>query len=520
MRFERQSVVLNAAMLASLAAVVTGAASHFVPGSRPGFLVLACVLVALEASAVHRALREQQLWTNEILRYLVPELVVMFVLMRVATTLSFGTSTLAADLARWLYDPLTIFDEVFALALLAGFLIGLMTHVAMQKFALLAPRSFETGAVPVERSLSAAVAEERAGAIRHISSRFISGGVLLLFVLALEAFSVERVLGSVRAISPLSAFGALGYLVSGFLLYSQARLALLRVRWLQEGAHISEGVTRRWNRTSWLIVVGVIVLALLLPRSYGMGLLDTIRALLGVLAYVLILLSYVVLWIFGLVALLPAWLLSLFAPEATGGPPPAAPQFTPPPVPPAVERSPNLFAAVVFWVCMLLLVSYALWIVTQRHPWLAHNLFSRGPLARLLRWLRLFWRDTSSWAGQAARTLQARLQQPAVRAQRARRLLRLARLAPRDLVRYFYRSTLRRASQHGLPRRPGQTPYEYQEVLRTRLPEAQEDIVVLTDAFVQAQYSPRMVDDTDVRAIRGPWQRVRRRLRALRKRPV
>ena len=140
---------------------------------------------------------------------------------------------------------------------------------------------------------------------------------------------------------------------------------------------------------------------------------------------------------------------------------------------------------------------------------------TRGPLAWLLRRIGWLWRDTSSWAGQAARVVAERLRRtapaPVVRAP----ALRLSRLAPRELVRYFYRSTLRRAASGGLPRRTGQTPYEYSATLARRLPEAEPDIAELTEAFVAAEYSPRPPDATAARRARRPWERMRRRLRTL-----
>jgi hypothetical protein len=47
------------------------------------------------------------------------------------------------------------------------------------------------------------------------------------------------------------------------------------------------------------------------------------------------------------------------------------------------------------------------------------------------------------------------------------------------------------------------------------LPGAEDEIDELTDACVVAQYSPRAVGPDDARRARRPWERLRRRLRAL-----
>jgi hypothetical protein len=136
-------------------------------------------------------------------------------------------------------------------------------------------------------------------------------------------------------------------------------------------------------------------------------------------------------------------------------------------------------------------------------------------LAWLLQQLSWLWRDTRVWAGQVSERARTLLRRPITIRPARIPALRLGRLAPRELVRYFYRSTLRRAAEGGLPRRAAQTPFEYSATLARHLPEAQQDIAELTDAFVIAEYSPRPVGHADAQRARRPWERVRRRLRNL-----
>jgi hypothetical protein len=164
---------------------------------------------------------------------------------------------------------------------------------------------------------------------------------------------------------------------------------------------------------------------------------------------------------------------------------------------------------------MLLLAVYAIGLIIQRNPGLIRTLTTRGPLAWLLRQLGWLWRDTRAWAGQATDRVRTVLRRPIAIHPMRIPALRLSRLAPRELVRYFYRSTLQRAAAGGLPRHAGQTPYEYGTTLTQHLPEARQDIAELTDAFVIAEYSPRPVGEADAKRARRPWERVRRRLRAL-----
>lgn len=517
MNLNRQGVLLTTLMLTAFSATAAGAIRRFAPAWQPGYLIGACFLICLEAGFIHHIFRVERMWLAERARYLVPEIAVMVALMRVATTLSVGGATLGADLRSWLYDPLSIFDAPFLGFIIAGLVTGGLMHASMRDLGELAPQPYEGPELHESGSKRHMVvaAQDRAAALQRISGRFVGGGVLLLCSLGLEAVNIARIAGPSRPISGLSAGSALLYLASGFLLYSQARLALLRARWQLDGAQVAPSVARHWARMSWMLVVGVVGAALLLPRAYGLGLLDTLRGGLGLLGYGIVLLGYLVLWIFSLLALIPAWLISLFTSNerSTTTPPPALPPFEPPP---ETIHQPNLLSGVIFWICMIVLAGYAVLIVAQRHPALLRSLMRRGPLAWLLARVGWLWRDTRAWVGQASQSVQDLLRRPVALPRRRVPSLRLSRLAPRDLVRYLYRSTLRRAAAIGMGRRRSQTPYEYRAELAERLPDLQQDLADLTEAFVVAHYSARPVGPDDARRARRPWERVRRRLRAAR----
>src|SRR5512145_2911703 len=143
-----------------------------------------------------------------------------------------------------------------------------------------------------------------------MSRRLIAGGIILLVALSVEAVNVQDIKGPAYAISALSTFGVMLYLLSSFMLYSRSRFALMHVRWQQEGASVSADVQRALVRASWMTIIVVVGVAALLPRSYGMGLLDTFQGVLGVVAYVFMLVGYVFVQIFTLLALALAWVIS------------------------------------------------------------------------------------------------------------------------------------------------------------------------------------------------------------------
>jgi hypothetical protein len=94
--------------------------------------------------------------------------------------------------------------------------------------------------------------------------------------------------------------------------------------------------------------------------------------------------------------------------------------------------------------------------------------------------------------------------------------VRLARLSPRQRVRYFYLSVLRRADRVGCARQPQQTPYEYGSVLAERVPEAKRDVTALTQAFVEARYSPVPLDDRKAGFVEAIWKQIRATLARMR----
>lgn len=516
-RLNRQGLILSSLMLAALVAALCGPIHRFVPGWQPHYLVLAALLVALEAGIIHHTFRKEAMWLDELLRYVVPELFVMLLLMRVATALAGGGAPLAAQAQRWLLDPLSIFDVPFVLAIIMGTLVGLLSHVNLSDLLLLEPR--ETEAALNQRddmqTVAAFARQDRADALRRIGARFVFGGALLLLALGVEAVDIRRITNPALPIAALSAGAAVLYFLAGFLLYSQGRLALLRARWRMDGAVIAADVSTRWTRISWLLIAGVVGAAALLPRSYGLGLLTTLQRSIGLIGYGLALIGYALTTLLTLVALIPIWLLSLLGGEGEQLPPLVAPELPPAlEAPPPGAFEPRLWAALLFWACMGLLAVYACWIVIQRNPALRRALSSWGPLLWLIRQLGWLWRDTRAWVSQAGERvrelLDRRAPAPAPRGLR----LRLRGLAPRELVRYFYRSTLMRAAAGGLPRRAGETPYEYNAALTHERPELQPDLAELTESFVLAEYAARPIDAEAARRARRPWERLRRRLRA------
>lgn len=88
---------------------------------------------------------------------------------------------------------------------------------------------------------------------------------------------------------------------------------------------------------------------------------------------------------------------------------------------------------------------------------------------RFREWLRLAWREAGNqvqdWQ-QAVRTRLQRNPQENEADQPPWRFIRLNALSPREQIRYFYLSTVKRASDKGVARQQAETPLEFAQDLK------------------------------------------------------
>jgi hypothetical protein len=517
--FNPAGALLLAGLTTALVAIGGGLFARFTPAWRPDFVTAACLLVAVEAALVrYRMLSGRHLEAGA-LRYLAAEFFALAVLMRVAASLSLGVESIRAQAALWLRDPLAALDPPFATCFALGLAVALIVRGGLRGLAVLEAR----GPAPAERGLDADffradLDQRERQALGRIAAGLGWGAVLALLALTVQSLSFERLGAPALPLAPAAAVGGVAYLVCAVLLYSRARLGLMRARWTRDGAAVDPAVAGRWRWGSAGLVLAVALAGLALPRGYGA---DLLAAAQGGLFTTVNLLSLVALFLgalavgaIGILLTIPALILALLTGTSLGPITPAAP-LPPPPVrqPPAPPGAPPIAPGIIFWACVALLAAYALWTVLRRQAWavaLARRLRD-GALAPVLGWLRGLWAGASRYAHAVGEAVSERLRRPAAPPHAPRP--RLRGLGPGELVRYFYRSTLARAARGGLARRRDETPYEYGAKLRARLPETADEVDQLTDAYVAAAYAPRPSSDEDARRARGWWARIRRALR-------
>jgi hypothetical protein len=76
-------------------------------------------------------------------------------------------------------------------------------------------------------------------------------------------------------------------------------------------------------------------------------------------------------------------------------------------------------------------------------------------------------------------------------------------------VRQIYRQLVRWAAAGGHPRQVFQTPYEYCRVLANLLPEAVEDLDLVTRRYVGARYGGRLSSTDEIDELSRAWHRIK-----------
>ncbi|MBX0327011.1 DUF4129 domain-containing protein [Oscillochloris sp. ZM17-4] len=526
-RLNLPAALLLAALFASLTLVLSGVLVRALPGWRPGYIVAASFVVAVEAALIRYRMRRDRDLIASGLSYMAAELFALAVLMRAVASLSQGLAGLPAMGQLWLRSPLAALDDIFFVFLAAGLAVGLLVRWAMIELDELEPRGESRPSdSTIDTDVFRSAAEGRQiQSLSRLSAGLAWGGVIILVGLVAQVVNVSRIGGPPLALSASSGAAGMIYLLCAMTLYSRARLGLLRARWHLDGSEVEPGVLRGWGRSSLAVILCVGLLTLFLPRSYGMSLLDAMRgsgvAALNILAVIMIDIGLLVIALMGLLLSIPAMLLALlgFGAGGGGGESPVVPQPIAAPPAPDLVRDPPLLPALIFWACVVILAGYAIWLVARRQDWAGRAAYwlRTGALARLWAALSALWSGTRRYARQVGAALAERARGPdGGPSPRAR--FRLRGLSPGELVRYFYLSTLRRAEGRGIGRRRAQTPREYESQLRGHLPEAADDIAALTDAYEAAAYAPRPAAPEDARRARPPWERLRRILRGPRSR--
>lgn len=307
------------------------------------------------------------------------------------------------------------------------------------------------------------IQSDRGAMLVRFISRWTGGAFLLILFTAgsRTGFGANGLFAiTQQGLDPLVIGATILYFLLGFVLLTMGRLAVLRAQWRIQGIPSEETIARNWPIYALGVIGMIALIAFVLPLG------GTFRLAQAIAFAIDLLYSIVFLILGGVMALLSLLLPLQSSEESTEAAPPieppmAAPSQTPVDIPPWIGGA-------AFWIVMTLILGYAAYLYLQ----------GRGiHVSILLRWFQRLlarWRDLHSayqdW--RSAERVEGDRKEKGESGSRLRRWwerVRLGRLSPEERIRFFYLSLLDQASESGLIRRPGETPFRYAPRLKAGL---------------------------------------------------
>ncbi len=498
-----------AAMLGCVALSLVELVRLFAPTWNGTYLVVGCVLAALEANYSHRLLRARLIWdSTDTLRFRAGELAMFFILLKIGGYIGDPWAAVLADIRTWPRSLAAIID----LETVGAFVLASLSWWASTQTV----RDLERLYAPPERSVLYISPTE------SLSSRFFWGGAVLLMAAGITRLGIAALLDLSRPPVPGLVLNVLVYFLLGLVMLGQVHFTWLRKQWRTQGIKVADELAGRWVRYSLAFIGLAAVVAFLLPTGYSMSLLDAGAAIISGFLYIATLL-------FTLLSLPFTWLLWLLSKLSGDETPPPQPEL-PPPQP--IQQMPGgpgsaapgwleILRSLIFWAAALGMLFYVLRSYLRDRPELLRFLAAQRPIRALRHFLIALWRRLVGLAEAVSerfpRGISLRRARPRLSRQPFR-FFRLGALSPRERIFYYYLSIVERARRQGYPRRDSETPYEYDATLGPKLPEARQELTSLTQAFVEARYSRQTFAQEQERRVHGIWKRVRAALQALKRR--
>lgn len=519
--------VLIALLIASLFTGILVLLDVLMPDAQWLLLSFFCLFVALEGIYTTLWINHLEQRTMNRLAYRAAEFVVIVLLLRLYTWVVTGDLPDPLPLQALLRSPQILFG---GLLFPAGIVIILLvwqrvleiSDVFSQLAIDRAEAVYYTLPAQERHSSERPLRIDRSQLVATFFQQWIWGGIILAVCSTLTTLDLRAIptSGTPFAIGrlglpPMMLVALLVYFISGFLLLSQGRLAAMNARWLNEGAAKNEHIERSWHRYSLWVILGIVVAAAFLPLGKTLAISRILQAIVGALTLAFYLLSFL---FFSLLSLLFQQV-----PASDPEPPPAALEeiVVPTPEPRATPAAPNETAEIVvsslFWTLIIVVTIIAISFYLRERGYRLNSQSVKRLWWGFTGWFRHLWHGVSIQARDFQHALRTRLRVEAKEEDESKqspwRFIRVNALSPREQIRYFYLSTVRRAADQGVERRQSETPLEYAEDLKESWPDTEIDVEELTEAFLKARYSPQLIDKDEVNPVKRRWKHLRANLR-------
>ncbi len=450
-----------------------------------------------------------------------------------------GIPTLA-EFRHFLRTPLDFFlDGYFLVALLLVFFAWRLAINQSRTFQQLAISQVEArfySLPPQEQARyfnDRPMHTQRSALVASFFRFWVWGGVVMIIATAMSTVQLSEIalvrnplaLGRL-GLRPSSILALITYFLAGFWLVSQGRLQVMNARWLINGVKKEPGIESRWYRSSLLLLLGIALAAAFVPVGSTLPISRILRFIVNIVAYGASILWYLItLFIFSI--LLPLFNLFRGGSNETPNEPPVA---TPPPLREAMEQQPlpgsetsQLLFSSFFWTVIIFLAVSAFLFFLRERGVEFNGRTVRNLWQRFTAWLQQAWSGFASQTQTLRKTIRRRSRRPQAASDDDTkppwRFVRVNALPPREQVRYFYLSVVRRAGETGVSRRVDETPLEYVNDLKKNWPEHEAEIEELTQAFLAARYSPQPVNKGFASTIKSTWKKLRSGLRKQRGTP-
>jgi hypothetical protein len=495
-------------MIACVGLTFTFLGERLSPGWKGSYLAWFFLAISVEtiiSRNTTRSLEGRDKWI-----FLASEFILIAILIKILLYSLYGFSQILSDVQRWEADLSSFFSLEFLLDVLLIFSARILCGRLLADF-----ETLQSDAEDVYSENIGFMEKDRLSTHQRFLETVLGTGFATVFITALTRAQMPSQLGIPDAWQA-PVFNVVVYFVLALILLSQSQFAMLHGRWLWQRTPVSPGLSRNWIVYTLVFFAILGLLILLLPTHYSLQLLYALE----------VVFSYIykfLLFLLALIAFFITWLFSLFSrpnpqtpPEAMA--PPQFSQIQPAATPPTPLPWLETVRAVVFWVIFGTILVYAIRTYVIKNSLLISTLGRNSLIAWLIGGLKSIW----SWLLGVNRQVSATL---AATFQKGRSMLGASAdsetsefsnphsLLPRQKVIFYYLTLVRRSTQRGLPRKLNQTPLQFEETLRTSLPEVEHEIDALTDSFVEARYSKHEIDGEKVNLLQDFWKRVMTTLR-------
>ncbi len=511
------TLIRNALVVALCVCITLPAAAlarQVVPGAYAVILPFACILIAIDLLLISPRLNKLSFFSKEWFLLNGSRWLVILVSLKLLSYAGQDANRIVTDLPLMRKDFFVyLFTPQFFVSLGVVVVVWFACRVLGQDLASLTWGEREMARDP-ELSLRTDRSQIRQAMVTHI----VSFGVLAALMGGAAQWASRRYGQPSNTL--WVALDLLIYFVLGLALIGHSQMTILRTSWLWERTPIAKNLVSRWSVYSAAFLMGLAVLAVVLPVGNVSGLLPLLNDAFGVLFYIVQLIAFLAV---GLLQLLLAPFLWLF------GQPMPTPMMPPPlPAPIVTETARPMLPSpawyenlqnILFFAIVVMVLGYALRYVLMQHEGL------RTALLKLpfVLWLRGAWQGLARlWRGAQAELSLLRQRDGVVEAD-AHAVPHPQNAQPnwhalplRQQVAWLYAQAVQQAQAKGLPRKPAQTPHEFAATLAQAAPEAQPDVRELTQQFVEARYSQHAVQPDQVSVAEQCVRRIRQALHSMR----